>query len=209
MRRHFDLAWLLVLILTVFALAPLTYPGFFQAESGFLPAFNAGHLSEAPHWGQPVDPVRGEGKLPYLIAWPFYQLTGSGTAAIKWGYGLAFVVGALSLYAWTRRWLGARGALLAAVVYTYLPWHLSTVYIRGAYGEAWLWAFWPLILWAIDHFNERSAAGHPGCHRRSASRPWPRSCGANRAWPCCRSPSWSPTPSRSTRPGHCPPPGSP
>jgi hypothetical protein len=152
-HQQFDPNYLLVLLLTVFALAPLTYPGFFQAESGFLPVFNAGHLAEAPHWGRPIDPVRGEGKLPYLIAWPFYQLTGSGTAAIKWGYGLAFVIGALGLYAWTRRRLGTRGAVLAAAVYTYLPWHLSTVYIRGAYGEAWLWAFWPLILWAIDRFN--------------------------------------------------------
>jgi hypothetical protein len=83
----------------------------------------------------------------------------AGLAAVKWGYGLALVVGALGLYAWTRRWLGARGAVLAAVVYTYLPWHLSTVYVRGAYAEAWLWAFWPLILWAIDRFNERQPRG--------------------------------------------------
>ncbi|NIV36897.1 MAG: hypothetical protein GWN58_47920, partial [Anaerolineae bacterium] len=40
-------------------------------------------------------------------------------------------------------------------VYTYLPWHLSTVYTRGAYAEAWLWAFWPWILWAIDRTKEQ------------------------------------------------------
>jgi hypothetical protein len=55
----------------------------------------------------------------------------------------------------TRRWLGFKGAVLAAAVYTYLPWHLSTVYVRGAYAEAWLWGFWPFGLWAIDRWVER------------------------------------------------------
>jgi hypothetical protein len=80
-------------------------------------------------------------------------LSGSGAVAIKWGYGLAFLAGALGIFAWTRRWLGTKGGVLSATVYTYLPWHLSTVYARGAYAESWLWAFWPWILWAIDRLG--------------------------------------------------------
>ena len=154
----------LVILLAVFAVAPLTYPGFFQAQSGFLPAFNVEHLSDAPNWGRIPDFLRGEGKLPYLLAWPFFQASGSGITAIKWGYGLAFVLGALAAYAWTRHWLGTQGALLAAIVYTYLPWHLSTVYVRGAYAEAWLWVYLPLLLWVIDRLLERRflAAGTVG-----------------------------------------------
>jgi hypothetical protein len=147
----------LALLLAIFALAPLSYPGFFQASSGFLPTFNAAHLAAAPHWGLPagrVDPIRGEGKLPYLLAWPFFKLSGDGVVAIKAGYAVAFLLGALGIYAWTRRWLGARGGVLAAVVYTYLPWHLGTVYVRGAYAEAWLWAFYPFLLWAVDRWAE-------------------------------------------------------
>ena len=41
-------AWLLVLVLTLFAVAPLTYPGYFEAYSGFLPPLNSQHLSDAP-----------------------------------------------------------------------------------------------------------------------------------------------------------------
>jgi hypothetical protein len=150
--------WLLTALLTIFAVAPLTYPGFFQAQSGFVPVFNVAHISAAPSWGRAADPMRGEGKLPYLLAWPFFAVTGSGTAAIKWGYGLAFVLGAVGIYAWTRRWLGAKGGLLASLVYTYLPWHLSTVYVRGAYAEAWLWALWPAVLWAADRLVKRPSA---------------------------------------------------
>jgi hypothetical protein len=154
LRARFDLNWILVPLLAVFAIAPLTYPGFFEASSGFLPAFNAAHLSEAPNWAEILGPVRGEGLLPYLLARPFYALSGSGVVAIKWSYGLAFLLGALGIYVWTRRWLGPKGGALSATVYTYLPWHLSTVYTRGAYAEAWLWALWPWILWAIDRTKE-------------------------------------------------------
>jgi hypothetical protein len=145
--------WLLVLLLTVFAIAPLTYPGFFEAGTGFLPAFGAVHPLEAPEWAHTTAPAQGEGQLPYLLAWPFYQFSGSGVVAVKWGYGLAFALGALGVYAWARRWLGSGGGVLAATAYTYLPWHLGTVYERGAYAEAWLWAFWPWLLWAVDRFS--------------------------------------------------------
>jgi hypothetical protein len=157
--KRIDLNWILVVLLTVFAVAPLTYPGFFQVQSGYLPVFNAEHISDAPHWGRPADPLRGEAKLPYLLVWPFFQLSGSGIVAIGWGYGLAFVLGALGVYVWARHWLGARGGLLAALVYTYLPWHLTTIYVRGAYAEAWLWALWPFALWALDRLAEDRPLG--------------------------------------------------
>ena len=152
-RSRPDLSWILALLLAVFAVAPLAYPGFFEAQSGFLPVFNVQHLADAPNWGRLADPVRGEGELPYLLAWPFLQWSGSGIVAVKWGYGLTFLLGALGVYVWTRSWMGSKGGVLAAAVYTYLPWHLSTVYVRGAYAEAWLWAFWPLALWAMDRWQ--------------------------------------------------------
>jgi hypothetical protein len=144
---------ILTLLLAVFAIAPLTYPGFFQAHSGFLPVFNVAHIAEAPHWGmaaESIEGLRGEGRLPYLLVWPIFRLSGSGVVAIKVGYALAFLLGALGVCAWTRRWWGRRGGVLAATVYTYLPWHLSAVYVRGAYAEAWLWALMPLTLWAAE-----------------------------------------------------------
>jgi hypothetical protein len=160
-------SWLLVLLLSIFAIAPLTYPGFFEASSGFLPAFNAAHPQQAPDWAGTTPAAQGEGQLPYLLTWPFLHLSGSGVVAVKWGYGLAFALGALGVYAWSRRWLGSGGGVLAAAVYTYLPWHLGTVYERGAYAEAWLWAFWPCLLWSIDHLSAgrrayRVAAGAVG-----------------------------------------------
>jgi hypothetical protein len=148
MRRAWQGA-LLAVLLAVFAVAPLSYPGFFEAQSGFLPSFRVHHLSPAGAVDR-ADPVRGEGGLAYWLTWPFLRLSGSGVTAVKWGYGLAFVLGALAVYGWVRRWLGSEGGVLAAVVYTYLPWHLATVYLRGAYAEAWLWVLWPALLLAWE-----------------------------------------------------------
>jgi hypothetical protein len=148
----------LALLLTAFAVAPLTYPGFYQARSGFLPAFRAAGLEIATNGdssGHPPDSLQAEGPLPYLLAQPFLALSGSGVTAIKWGYGLGILLGLAGAYAWGRRRLGNRGGVLVAVIYTYLPWHLSTVYIRGAYAEAWLWAIWPYLLWTVDGLARR------------------------------------------------------
>jgi hypothetical protein len=152
----------LALLLTVFALAPLTYPGFFQARSGFLPAFRAAGFEAAAEWDSNSPPILGlqaEGDLPYLLVQPFLALSGSGVTAIKWGYSLAILLGAAGAYAWACRWLGNRGGVLAAAVYTYLPWHLSAVYSRGAYAEAWLWAIWPYLLWSVDGLADRRRSG--------------------------------------------------
>lgn len=150
--------WLAVILLTVLAIAPLTYPGFFQSHSGFWPVFKAARSDNAIYWDQAADPMHGEGKLPYFLVWPLWRLSGSAVAAVKWGYGLTFLFGAVGTLAWTRRWLGVKGGVVSALVYTYLPWHLSTVYVRGAYAEAWLWALWPFVLWAVDEWTE-------GCRR--------------------------------------------
>lgn len=149
MRRSPWAGAALALLLALFVVAPLAYPGFFESHSGFLASFRVQGL---PATGllDPSDPVRGEGSLAYYLAWPFLKLTGSGVEATKWGYALSFLFGALAVYGWARVRLGDEGGVLAAAVYTYLPWHLATVYVRGAYGEAWLWALWPALLWAWE-----------------------------------------------------------
>ena len=44
---------------------------------------------------------------------------------------------------------GPVGGLLSSVFYTYAPYHLVNIYIRGAMNEAWASVFFPLILYFI------------------------------------------------------------
>ena len=82
--RRTDLGWLLVILLAVFAIAPLTLPGFFETDSGFAPTFKAAQIAEMPRFGQAAGWVRGEGRLPYLLIQPLYHWTGSCSPPIAW-----------------------------------------------------------------------------------------------------------------------------
>ena len=164
--RKLDLNLILLFLLTLFAFAPLTYPGFFQSHSGFLPIYNLydleihlGDFSWAPTVGCGYDFFRGEGVLPYYVAEVFRWLGASGAEAIRWSYGLSFVLSAWAMYGWAKRLLVDRAALIAAVVYTYVPYHLAVVYVRGALAEAWAFVGFPLLLLALHNLVKAEARG--------------------------------------------------
>ncbi len=160
--RTIDSNWFLLLGLTLFAWAPLAYPGYVQVHQGFLPIYHLHDLAAHPVWGwlpvlgQPADFWRGEGPLPYLLGWPLLPF--GGVAAIKTILALALILGPLALYGALRRRWGTGPALVAAVLYAYLPFVLTTVYVRGAFAEAILWALAPLALWWGDVAADRGRA---------------------------------------------------
>lgn len=148
---------LLLLLLTIFAIAPLEYPGAFQSHTGLLAYYNLIDLDQnptqifawAPLIGRTFDLFRTEGWLPYLVALVLRWLGFNYLSAIKMVYALAWIASGLTMYALARRWLSANGALLAAVVYVYLPYHIATVYVRGAFAEAVAWSLFPIALLAL------------------------------------------------------------
>jgi hypothetical protein len=154
--RPHPAAWLALLV-PVFAWAQLTYPGYFEYHSGFVPIFNVNdllrHLADlawAPAIGQPYDLLRGEGALAYRLA-ALICLTGaSAVTAVKWVFGASMLAGALGMFGWTRRRLGSWPALLAGAVYSFSPVVLATVTVRGAFAEAALLGIMPWVLWAAD-----------------------------------------------------------
>jgi len=157
---------LLVVLLAVFAVAPLEYPGAFQSQTGLLAIYNLIDLDQNPlqffNWaptvGHAFDLFRTDGALPYVVA-EFFRLIGLGYLdAVKLVYALAWIASGLTMYVLARRlgasgvepWLSEAGALLAAVVYVYLPYHIATVYVRGAFAESVAWAIFPLALTAVS-----------------------------------------------------------
>lgn len=141
---------LLALILPAFAIAPLFYPGYFQHHEGLVPLWNIadlkatlGDLTWLPHVATRFDPLRGTGLLPYYLAG---LLPLAPATAFKVVVGGGWLLGSLGLFLWLRGWWGSAGALIAALIYTYLPYQLVTVYVRGAWGETLVWGLLP---WAI------------------------------------------------------------
>ncbi len=89
--------------------------------------------------------------LPYYLA-SLLDMAGAGVLwGIKLTQGLGFLLAALAAYRLARE-LDAppAGALLASAAYTFAPFHLVNVYVRGdSLSEFWAMALFPAILWAL------------------------------------------------------------
>jgi hypothetical protein len=140
---------ILAVVLCLFALAPLFYPGYIQTHSGFVSLWNIADLRAnlgnwrwLPHVATRFDPLCSDGLWPYYLAG---MLPFEPVAAIKVVVGLGWLLGSLGMFWWLKKWLGPSGALLAALAYTYLPHQIATVYVRGAWGEVF---FLGLLPWA-------------------------------------------------------------
>lgn len=148
---------LIVALLTVFAIAPLEYPGAFQSQSGLSAVYSLISLDQnplqffnwSPTFGTAFDLFRTEGALPYWVAEIFHRIGFGYLDSIKLVYALAWMASGWAMFALARKFFSDAGALLAATVYVYLPFHIATVYGRGAFAESVAWAWFPMALLAI------------------------------------------------------------
>jgi len=151
---------ILTLGLTIFAMAPLLYPGYFQTHTGFVPIWSINRLRET--WTdlswlpvlRPFNPWRSGGLLPYYLA---AILPLSSLNALKLVSALGLLAGSSGLYLWLKSWLGSQGATVAALVYTYAPFIVATLYVRGAWSEAFFWGLLPWALLAATYLVARPA----------------------------------------------------
>ncbi|MEM7030797.1 MAG: hypothetical protein AAF629_14620, partial [Chloroflexota bacterium] len=144
----------LTLLLCIFAVSPLFYPGYFQTHASFIPIWSINRLRENLFdlaWLpvlEPFNPWRSGGLLPYYVAalMPLSTLN-----AVKLISLIGVLAGASGLYLWLKSWVGAQGATVAALVYTYAPFTITTLYVRGSWSEAFFWGFLPWALLAATY----------------------------------------------------------
>jgi hypothetical protein len=155
-------AWLLLLLL-IPAMLPLAAPGyFFKAHDGSHSVSYLVEFDQAirdgliwPIWGP--DYAVGFGYPVWLVYAPlayfvaeFFHLLGFGlTVAVKFTWAFGFLLGAAGTYRLARRWWGPAAGLIAALVYTYAPYHLVQIYVRGALAEFLALAWFPWVLLAF------------------------------------------------------------
>jgi hypothetical protein len=151
-----------VVILTLPALAPLARSGFFESDDGLFHVYRLAALDKAvragalyPRWfpefafgyGHPV--LNFYGPLSYYWGLPFTLLGADAALAMRLVFATGLVASALGMYLFARLHLDRCPAVVAALVYAYLPYHLADLYVRGAVAE-FLAFFWlPLVLWAF------------------------------------------------------------
>ena len=168
------LSLFLVLLLSLLAAWPLLVgPGIVNTRAG----------GDSPFLLQRVQQLTGNlraGLVParwmpdgaYGLGYPFYDFYAAApyylAATLDWaGFGvlwsikltqaLGFVLAGLMTYALARQLGASRGAAIAAsAVYTFAPFHLVNVYVRGdSLSELYALALYPLILWALGAVCER------------------------------------------------------
>lgn len=140
-----------VLLLGIFAWAPATYPGYWQALEGFIPVFNATRAGAAALGATP-DLWRGAGNATYLLVRPLLLMGLEPTAAVRGGFILYISLGGLGIYVWLQQRLGDRAAGLAGLLYMLAPPLLATVYIRGSLSDMTIVALLPFALAGLTSY---------------------------------------------------------
>jgi len=158
-----------VVLLTLPALVPLARAGFFDSHDGLFHVYRLQALDRAvrsgvlfPRWfpefafgyGHPV--LNFYGPLSYYWGLPFTLLGIDPALALKLVFAVGLIASALGMYLFSRLYLGRGGALVAAVTYAYLPYHLVDLFVRGALAEFLAFVWFPLVLWAFHRLATTS-----------------------------------------------------
>ena len=163
----------LALLLALPALWPLLRPGFLVSDDGTFHVYRITALADA--WAHGVLHPRlfpafgfdyGQAVLNFyapLAYWPGALMAALGIAppsAAQLTIALGFLLAALAAYGYARYLWGPAGGVLAAVAFTYFPYHLADAYQRGAIPEFLAFIWLPLILWAYTAAFADGNASH-------------------------------------------------
>lgn len=102
--------------------------------------------------------------LSIYIAAAFRFLGFNYVRAIHLAQLSGFLVAGWGMYHLARRWWGtALAGVLAAAAYTFAPFHLVNIYVRGdSLAEFWAMAFYPLVFLAVEGvLNQGQLSPHP------------------------------------------------
>ncbi len=159
-----DVFWGLTLALTLFAIAPFLLPGYFwganDARHHVYFLFEYDRLVQDGIWWPRWSP-----DFAFGYGYPFFNIYGllshflaellhhflsfDYTAAIEAIFVLSILGSATAMYLYIRAWQGRAAGLVAALVYTYIPYHLLNLYIRANLAESMAFVWLPLCLWTL------------------------------------------------------------
>ncbi|MCS6800576.1 MAG: hypothetical protein RMM58_10475 [Chloroflexota bacterium] len=159
-RRALDRGVLLAALLTLFAIGPLFYPGFFLSERGLIVPYEVVGLAErpSPTWLPRLadDPTLAQGPAPYWAARILLLAGLSPSGAVKAVFGGSLILAAVGVYILARRVVRAPRdqpepvcwpALVAAAIVAALPALADALYVRGNLAEVWALGLLPFALW--------------------------------------------------------------
>lgn len=152
---------ILLLLFSLFAIAPLFQPGYFWGAHDarhsvyFLFEFDRSIQDGVwyPRWspdfafgyGYPFFNIYGP--LAFYLGEAVHLLGLEFVSAVKAVFALSLLFSGVTMFLFVRRFMGSRAGLLAGLVYIYIPYHIVDVYVRASLAESLALAFLPLNLW--------------------------------------------------------------
>lgn len=94
--------------------------------------------------------------LPYYFGELMYLIVSNYILAAKIIFGVVFVLSYVFMYLLAKKFWGPKGGSVAAVFYTFAPYHAVDFYIRGAMGELWGIMLFPALFWALTKLEEKT-----------------------------------------------------
>jgi len=94
--------------------------------------------------------------FPYYVGGILYLLTSSVITSTKIMIGLGTLLAGASMYFASSRLLGKWAGIASALTYMYFPYHALNIYVRGAIGEMYAYAFLPLFFYGFFILLENS-----------------------------------------------------
>jgi len=161
--RRADPYFVLLLLFSLLAIAPLFQPGYFWGAHDarhsvyFLFEFDRSIQDGVwyPRWspdfafgyGYPFFNIYGP--LAFYLGEAFHLLGLDFVSAVKSVFALSFLLSGVTMFLFARRFMGSRAGLLAGLVYIYIPYHIVDIYVRASLAESLALAFLPLNLWLL------------------------------------------------------------
>ncbi|SRR6266568_1200581 len=159
LKKYAD--FLIIIVLLVFTVSPLFSSGWFPVHddeqigrlfelnkdimTGQLPprfAQDLGFGFDYPLFNFYPSFVYYVAELFHLIGFPYITST-------KLMIGLGFLLAGIFMYLFSKEYVGRIGGVVAAIAYSYTPYHSVDVYVRGALPEFWSFVFVPALFWSF------------------------------------------------------------
>lgn len=152
----------ILIVVVLLTLLPLLKSGLFDVHDPtsiirFATLSNTLYAGQFPAaWTNQLN--QGYGYPLFLFYAPVFSYLGafikvfapSYLIALKLAIALLVALSAIGMYRLMRQFMSSAGALVSSMAYTLLPYHASTLYVRGSYAEGVTWALlpWLLYLWS-------------------------------------------------------------
>lgn len=98
--------------------------------------------------------------LPYYFGELVYLLTSNLLISAKVMFAVSFLGAYIFMYLLGCKLWGKKGGSIAAIFYSFAPYHALDFYVRGAMGELWGLMFFPAIFWALLKLEEKINIHH-------------------------------------------------